>query len=123
MIVFLGLALLLMLVDFGLRTPIGFIGAGLAIFSFVIGLVMTFFRIFATIQESAEVKYGYTTLPHLHQDVEERDWRTRRIIRAAGESLLSKEERTARLAGTSQVLVDPSLSSFLCKLGRFFSWL
>lgn len=89
----------LMVIDFGQRTPILFVGVGVVVITGIVGVVLWVpLQIVANLKEVAEVRHGYTTLPYEHQDVEERDPQTGRVIRAAGEPYLSSDIRAERLS-------------------------
>lgn len=95
----------LVAIDAGRRAPLQIVGFVFIICALVVLSVRTIFWLVAHYREIAEVRNGYTTLPRVHQDVEERDWRTQCVVRFAGEPFLSKEERSERLSEAKEPMV------------------
>ncbi|TIH32252.1 hypothetical protein [Subtercola vilae] len=93
-------AVILAFIDFGQRGPTGIaaIIVGLPC-ALSIPLVWTPLKLVANVREISEVKNGYTTLRDAHQDVQELEPATFRLLRQPGEPYLSPEQRHDRLSG------------------------
>lgn len=65
-------------------------------------------QIVANFREVAEVRAGYTTMRDAHQDVQEVEPGTFRLVRQAGEPYITEEQRLQRLSSTPGPYVNTS---------------
>ena len=69
-------------------------------------------QIVANLREVAEVRAGYTTLRDAHQDVQEVEPGTFRLVRLAGEPFITNQQREERLRGTPTQTTDETRTRY-----------
>jgi hypothetical protein len=91
---------------------IGFVIVAVALFvSGFIPLIAA--RLWGLPNDKREVAAGYTTLPETHQELDQVDLETGRVIRRAGEPFLRQRSRLARVTPVVGVVVVVVLAAYL----------